>query len=148
MLSSAGQPSMIIERMPRRSIFCPAGPPTLDSFMPCVRGLLAPIETLPSDEALVPARGPVAMTSFASGDNGSMPGETSWLSIFAVRHLPPISSCPAGIFSVVTSSRVMFTRIIFIFVSHCLLYRRSLSSLLKMEISPSGQRTNTPMTTR
>jgi len=64
MESLSETPSKTSAPMPSRASFWPAVPPTLLSLMPSVKGLLLPIESLPDEDAFVPANKPGAIQSY------------------------------------------------------------------------------------
>ena len=64
-------------------------PPELASFIPSVKGLLAPTEIRPELAQLVPPRRPGAKISLLLGPIGEHVGSTSWETIAEVKPLPP-----------------------------------------------------------
>jgi hypothetical protein len=65
-------------------------PPPLLSFIPPVKGLLAPMEVLLALDTLVPVNSPLAIISLFSLPKGSHRGFTSFSIIFAINPLPPV----------------------------------------------------------
>ena len=107
---SGEAPETTIALIPSRASRCPICPPTFDSFVPPVSGLLKPKLVRPLVVTAVPASSPGAMNSFAASPRGWMRASVSSSSIREVRARPPSSAYASGARSSVTSPVVMSTR--------------------------------------
>ena len=113
-MPSGGRFSTTIPAIPSLPSLTAAFPPTLDSLMPPVRGLLAPTESLPEFAHVDPESSPVATTSLFFGPSGWQRGGTSLATMLDVRPLPPKDAYSPVSSSVLQAPVFISTRINFL----------------------------------
>src|SRR5680860_165547 len=138
---SPGSPSNMMAATPRRPSFWEACPPTLDSLMPPVRGLLAPTDSREELGDVVPASNPGAMTSLLAIPSASVLGSTSLLMMAEVRALPPKATNSSGISSKATLPSETSTLKIRLITPPCSLVK-TVRVLLHVLFVPQGEKAN------
>src|SRR4030042_1118980 len=87
--SDTGHSHLHLPGRPGGANLVAAVPPTLLSLIPPVKGLLAPMESLPELAAVVPVKSPGAITSLLCWPIGLHVGETSLFTTMDVSPRPP-----------------------------------------------------------